>query len=242
MVGTALPDRSSPTPTSDGAPRETPFCHTFDLAKRLAIPPDARINHIPIPGNPISAPFEPIMRALEHSLASAPPTTVHRLIIPTILSPALYPPHASRPEHILRFLHTLRALLRRHPANLTALITFPLTLHPRSTALTRWTELLTDSTLELTPFPHLMDSSHPSYNASSSKSDDQQQPQGMLKVHKLPVSTERGEGGAGVGNSIGEDLAFTVSRRKFVVSPFALPPVEGDQEAQGEAVKKDVEF
>ena len=80
---------------------------------------------------------------------------------------------------------------------------------------------------------------------TSSKSEDQQPPQGMLKVHKLPVTTERGEGGAGVGNSIGEDLAFTVSRRKFVIKPYSLPPVEGDQEGQeqaGAVRKADVEF
>jgi elongator complex protein 4 len=48
-----------------------------------------------------------------------------------------------------------------------------------------------------------------------------------------------------VGNSIGEDLAFTVSRRKFVIKPFSLPPLEGDQEARkevGQLTAKDVEF
>ena len=70
----------------------------------------------------------------------------------------------------------------------------------------------------------------------------EEQPQGMVKVHKLPISTERGEGGAGAGNSMGEDLAFTVSRRRFVIKPFSLPPVEGDVEAQQASAKKDVEF
>ena len=54
-----------------------------------------------------------------------------------------------------------------------------------------------------------------------------------------------GEGGAGAGNSLGEDLAFTVSRRKFVIKPFSLPPLEGDQDAQkegGKLTSKDVEF
>lgn len=32
---------------------------------------------------------------------------------------------------------------------------------------------------------------------------------------------------------VGDDLAFTLSRRKFVIKPFSLPPVEGDTEAQG---------
>ena len=244
-VSTALPDRSSPaSATPDPAQQETPFCHTFDLTKRLTIPPDAKINHIPISSSMNSAPFDTIIRLLEQKLQTSPPNTIHRLLIPTILSPALYPPQASRPEHILRFLHALRSLLRRYPTNLTAILTLPLSLHPRHKGLTRFAETLSDGVLELTPFPHLMDTLSETDGSSSSKREDQQ-PQGMLKVHKLPINTERGEGGAGAGNSIGEDLAFTVSRRKFVVAPFALPPVEGDQEGQSEGgslTKKDVEF
>lgn len=53
-------------------------------------------------------------------------------------------------------------------------------------------------------------------------------PQGMVKVHKLPVLTEKGGGGGGGG----DDLAFSLSRRRFMFRKFSLPPVEGDQEAQ----------
>ena len=68
----------------------------------------------------------------------------------------------------------------------------------------------------------------------------------MLKIHRLPVFHERGGGGAG-GLGVGDDLAFTVSRRKFVIKPFSLPPVEGDTEAQtgetsGKQTKIDVDF
>ena len=78
-----------------------------------------------------------------------------------------------------------------------------------------------------------------------SEKEREEQPQGMVKFHKLPINTERGEGGAGAWNSLGEDLAFTVSRRKFIIQPFSLPPLEGDQEAQkegGRPTAKDVEF
>lgn len=112
--------------------------------------------------------------------------------------------------------------------------------------------------MELTPFPHLLD---PSNNTSSSsslaesggaRSGVDEQPQGLLKLHKLPVVTERGG-----GVREGDDLAFTVSRRRFVIKPFSLPPVEGDVEAQqqgggqqaqgeggalGKATKIDIEF
>jgi len=124
------------------------------------------------------------------------------------------------------------------------MMTLPLELYPRNTGLVRWAEILSDGVIELTPFPHLMDASnHPAESGGARGTDEQ--PQGMLRVHKLPINTERGEGGAGAGNSMGEDLAFTVSRRKFSIKPFSLPPLEGDQEAQKEAGKltgKDVEF
>ncbi|KAK0311273.1 Elongator subunit elp4 [Friedmanniomyces endolithicus] len=123
-------------------------------------------------------------------------------------------------------------------------ITLPLELFPRSLGSIRWAELLCDGVMELTPFPHLMDASS-SVSESGGARGVEEQPQGMLKVHKLPINTERGEGGAGAGNSIGADLAFMVSRRKFLIQPFSLPPVEGDQEAQKDAGKltgKDVEF
>lgn len=70
----------------------------------------------------------------------------------------------------------------------------------------------------------------------------------MVKIHRLPVVHERGGGGsAGTGGAVGDDLAFMVSRRKFVIKPFNLPPVEGDTEAQkGEVdvkqTKVDIDF
>jgi elongator complex protein 4 len=57
------------------------------------------------------------------------------------------------------------------------------------------------------------------------------QPQGMVKIHSLPIFHEKG-GGGGALSGLGEDLAFTVSRRKFVIKAFSLPPVEGDTDAQ----------
>ncbi|OQO09544.1 hypothetical protein B0A48_04946 [Cryoendolithus antarcticus] len=109
-------------------------------------------------------------------------------------------------------------------------------------SLVRTLEMLADCVLEVTPFPHQSDEAQ---SAGDGKSPKEERPQGLVKVLKLPLATERGEGGAGAGNSIGEDLAFTLSRRKFAIAEFSLPPVEGDQEAQKEAGKvtaKDVEF
>jgi elongator complex protein 4 len=109
------------------------------------------------------------------------------------------------------------------------MLTIPLTLYPRSTGLVRWMEILSDSVFELSPFPY----SHAQALAQSAgTTKDEERPQGMFAVHKLPVFHEKGGGGG--AEDLGEDMAFTMSRRKFTVAKFSLPPMEGDTEAQAD--------
>ncbi|KAI9787179.1 MAG: hypothetical protein M1839_003414 [Geoglossum umbratile] len=254
----APPAGSTPPATSAGGvftPPPTAFCHTFDLTKRLVVPSRWPLSFLPTPHpgtnpDPQTSPFTSILHALTAHLVDSPPNTIHRLVIPTLLSPAMYPRHASQPQHLLRFLHGLRGLLRKYPAQLTAMITLPLELFPRDTGLVRWIELLSDGVVELTPFPHLMDSSSPATTTSGAATAQEDQPQGMVKIHRLPIFHEKG-GGGGAASGLGEDLAFTVSRRKFAIKAFSLPPVEGDTDAQqgkvggGEGGKQttvDIEF
>lgn len=119
------------------------------------------------------------------------------------------------------------------------MLTLPLSLYPRPTGLVRWIENLCDGALELVPFPHPIDTGPP-LTTSSGSAKPEDKPQGMLKIHRLPVLTEKGGGSGG-----GDDLAFSLSRKRFVIKPFSLPPIEGDQEAQKgdvEGVKADIEF
>lgn len=211
------------------------FCHTFDLAKRLTLPVGTAINYISVPRNADSAssPFVVILQNIQRQLASTPAHTVHRLVIPSLLSLALYPASSALPSSVLQFLHALRALLRQNPSRLSAIITLPLSLYPRSSGLVRWMEILSDGVLELSPFPY----SHLQALAQSAgTTKDEERPQGMLAVHKLPVFHEKGGGGG--AEDLGEDMAFTLSRRKFVIAKFSLPPMEGDTEAQEAAVRE----
>ncbi|KAF1964149.1 PAXNEB-domain-containing protein [Bimuria novae-zelandiae CBS 107.79] len=209
------------------------FCHTFDLARRLTLPVGAAaINYIPIPRTS-GSPFTEILRNLQRQIAGSPPGSTHRLVVPSLLSPALYPATCANPSVILPFLHALRALLRKYSTRLTAMITLPLTLYPRTSGVVRWMEIISDGVFELSPFPY----SHlESLATSAGTTKDEDRPQGMFAVHKLPVFHERGGGGSTEG--LGEELAFTLSRRKFVVAKFSLPPVEGDTEAQEAAVRE----
>ena len=130
-------------------------------------------------------------------------------------------------------MHGLRALLRQYSTRLTAILTLPLSLFPRSAGLGRWMEILSDGVLELSPFPY----SHAQALAQSAgTTKDEERPQGMFAVHKLPIFHEKGGGGG--ADDLGEDMAFTLSRRKFVIAKFSLPPLEGDTEAQEHAVRE----
>lgn len=231
------------------------FCHSFDLSKRLILPESAKIHFIPLPTQQKldfvdhDPPISPFTRFLSHLLShlSASPATIHRVVIPSLLSPAIYPSYTSQPEILLQFLHGLRALLRKYPTQLTAIMTIPLSLYPRTTGLARWMELLSDGVLELAPFPSsaLVMKSTP--GAATTQEDP---PQGMLRIHRLPIFHEKG-GGGGETSGFGDDLAFTLSRRKgLVIKPFSLPPVDSDAGGgqggtdadQGKATKVDIEF
>ncbi|KOC08913.1 PAXNEB protein [Aspergillus flavus AF70] len=232
-------DQASSAANGDQA-QQPAFCHAFDLTKRLTHPSIANITYIPLArtNEPF---FVSIHKRLQASITQSPPNTVHRIIIPSLLNPTLYPPEASQPETILPFLHSLRALMSAPSARVTAMITMPLSLFPRSSGLVRWVELLNDGVIELCPFPHSADA----LATSGAVTAGEEPPQGVLKTHRLPVLHERG---GGSDQNVGQDWAFTLSRRKFEIKPFSLPPAEGDKEAQEGAgsstmpKKADLEF
>ena len=235
--------RAPSSPSSTAETRSTPFCHTFDLTKRLSLPQENHITYIQLSPSPSTSPFAPILTTLSRSLKSSSPNVIHRLIVPALLSPGLYPPHSVNPSHVLQFLHALRSTLRMHTNRLVAMLSLPLDLHPRSSSLTRWIEHLSDGAITLLPFPHEVSTAA----SSGAATQKEEKPQGLVKVQKIPLQTERGMGGR-FGGEGGEDLAFTVSRKRFTIRAFSLPPLEGDEDRQkggeeGQGLTgKDMEF
>lgn len=144
------------------------------------------------------------------------------------MSPALYPAHSCLPENVLAFQHNIRNLLAAYPRNLVVLQTVPLSLYPRESGLIKWIELLSDGVYELKPFPHSADAEFQTLRDPTTKEEP---PQGLLQIHKLSLFHEMGSG------TLPSDLdwTFTLSRRKFTIKPFNLPPLEGDTEAQQQA-------
>lgn len=227
------------------------FCHAYDLTKRLATASIIGSIHATPSSNPASllfgdkevpSAFKLFIKNLQARLQASPPSSIHRVIIPSLLSPTLYNPGACQPTEVLRFLHAIRALLRRYPGQLTALITLPVSLFPRTNGVTRWVELLSDGVLEMIPLPPKLGAAPPS---SSGASKMQDQSQGILRVHSLPVFHEKGGGGA-ENNHFREDLSFHMSSTKgLVIQPYVLPPLEEEdhkEKSPASTVKDGIEF
>ena len=83
-----------------------------------------------------------------------------------------------------------------------------------------------DGILELTPFPHTTTP----IVASDPSTGKEDKLQGLIKIHRLPVFSEKG--GSVTGNSrLGDDLAFALSRKKFSIRPLHLPPLDAETKA-----------
>jgi elongator complex protein 4 len=234
-------DRAVPQQATETISQPSVFCHVFDLTKKLAHPPEAVLEFIRVEPEGVNSPFEAVLQTLSKSIASSSKDAIHRVVLPSLLSPAIYPPQASMPQHVLRFMHGVQAMLAAHAGRLTVMGSLPLSLHPRSSGLVRWIELLNDGVLELAPFPH---NANVEISSKSETGASEDPPQGLLRIHRLPILQERGNGTV----LTGDDWAFNLSRRRFTIKPFSLPPIEGDIEAQHgpevqqKSAKVDLEF
>lgn len=227
------------------------FCHSFDLSKKLTSAsikgtllstPASNPMSLSFEAQEVPSTFELFIKSLQIKLQASNTASIHRVIIPSLLSPTLYNSESCQPAQVLQFLHSLRALLRRYHGQLTALITLPVSLFPRSNGMTRWIELISDGVLEMIPLPPKLGAAPPS---SSSTSKVQDQSQGILRVHSLPVFHEKGGGGA-ENNHFREDLSFHMSSTKgLVIQPYVLPPLEEEdhkEKSPASTVKDGVDF
>ncbi|KAI1329536.1 PAXNEB-domain-containing protein [Xylariaceae sp. FL0255] len=227
--------------SANGAP--TTFCHAFDLTKKLS-PGDVKgqVSFHPSMAAPglgsrhvdSASTLNLFIKDLSSELARSPPSWIHRVIVPSLLSPTMYSSSSSQPQEVLQFLHALRALLRQYSKSLTVILTLPLSLFPRTTGLTRWMKLLCDGVLEFIPLQST--SIHKPPPPSKSQSKDDEQVQGLIKVHSLPVFHEKGGG----SHTALDDQSFSLSRsRGLIIKPFYLPPADSEEnQPSSEAPKK----
>ncbi|KXX77122.1 Elongator complex protein 4 [Madurella mycetomatis] len=243
----ALGNTTIPGAATRGDASQSTFCHSFDLTRRLS-PSSCKGSLHPTPAtypsmfdqrnDSSTSPFMAIIRHLHTKLASSPSTDIHRIVVPGLLSPTIYPAQCSQPSEVLQFLHALRALLRQYSSQLTMAITLPTSLFPRSSGLVRWMELLSDGVIELIPLPatpgaplRLLGPKRVTRHKAFSTS-----------IHYL--FTTRGGRGAAT-SSFRETLSFSLSASKgLAIKPYSLPPLEGEGEEKSPAttVKDGIDF
>lgn len=212
------------------------FCHSFDLSKRLESGHIAGSLH----ASPVGAegahssrtPLKAFLDSTRTQIEKSAPGSIHRIVVPGLLSPTVYGSAACHPREVLQFLQRLRALLRRYHGQVVALITIPVSLFPRSTGLTRWVELLSDGVFELTPLQRQSQVALEPWKEDKS--------QGLIRVHSLPIFHEKGGGLEGSWSR--EDLSFKLSASSgIVITPYSLPPVGDDGDASASATPRETE-
>lgn len=192
-----------------------PYCHAYDLTKRMNTAPLAPQIHSSPPCSSTGDPFTPILASLVQTVQST--SGIVRCVLPGLLSPAVYPPNASQSRYLIRFINNLRAILRAHPTRLLVIMSMPLDLYPRHNSSTAWIEILMDGIIELTPLPP-----NPA---------DRDGPQGLLKIHKVPMLERL---------SIEADLSFKVTRKRFSIEAWSLPALGEEEPREGGGTLKDV--
>lgn len=111
------------------------------------------------------------------------------------------------------------------------MMTMPASLHPRSSGLTRWIELLCDGSIELISLQHR------TQVKQTQLGDDKSQ--GIAHIHSLPIFHEKGGGVEGSWSR--EDMSFKLSASDgLLIQPFSLPPV-GSEGSGVEIVLKENE-
>lgn len=224
------PLNHSDTATQQDSTLSAPFCHTFDLSRRLVHPPEAHLKCLSLDPRPTVNCFTSVLRELSAALKATGPSTIHRVVIPSLMSPSIYPPQASLPKQVLSFQHSIRSLMATYKDRLVIIQSLPLSLFPRSSGLSKWIELLSDGVFALDPFPH---SSDAEFQISRDPQTKEEIPQGLLRIHKLPNFHELGSGVAPAEM----DWTFTLSRRKLTIKPFNLPPIESDNNIEQDVAK-----
>lgn len=217
---------------SDSAEGIAPFCHTFDLSVRLE-DSVAQGQFYTTRGSmdPSQSLFRRFISDITAKIESSPPTCIHRIVVPSLLSPTTYPPSACRPQEVLQFLHQIRALLRRFPSRIVAMMTLPISLYPRSAGLVRRAELICDGVVELISLQHQLH--HPvDRNASNDT-----KAQGLFRIHSLPIFHEKG--GGLEGSWVKEEMSFKLSASSgLVIAPYSLPPL-GDEDGPSNGPSND---
>ncbi|CDR40568.1 CYFA0S05e01948g1_1 [Cyberlindnera fabianii] len=190
------------------------FNHQFDITSRLTPSPGSNeITYLPL-----STSFTSIIKQIE-LIVQQHKNKIIRLVIPSFLHPAMYPPTLTSSQEVIPFIHQLRSLTQKH-SKLVISVTLSLDLFPRDTALVKHIENLVDAVFHLEPFnQEMIKFLEKAYHNQPTKVQH-----GLVHVYKIPYLSEKGH-----MMVMKSEFAFKNGRKKFEIEEWGIP-VEDEEE------------
>ncbi|KAK9234879.1 Elongator complex protein 4 [Lipomyces kononenkoae] len=200
------------------------YCRTWNITARLLPPPT--LQYI----EPTS--YSSIISRLNTIITSSGPDKMIRVLLPNFLSPTVYDPATSfAPAELLKFLMSLRALLRTYHSRLSVLITMSTGLFDQAgtgnSVLLPWIETLVDGMIKIVPTPP-----PDTGGGGGGGGDSTNKYQGFVDVLKVPIVSERG--GMVVRKM---DYAFKVTKSGIKIEKWGIPVMIDEKTEDKEQVE-----
>lgn len=188
------------------------YSNQFDITTRLMPAPTSQEISFVSPVQPPQA----VLAQIERIFAQHEGKLI-RILIPSLLHPAMYPPQMFKLSGIISLMHGLRGLVKKHQDRCVLLATVSADM--MSDLLLAQVENMFNAVINLEPFEQemlrLLEKAY--------KSQPNKVQHGLLHVLKLPVFSERGE--MHVAQS---EFAFKNGRKRFEIEEWGIPVEDDD--------------
>lgn len=190
------------------------YSNQFDITTRLMPAPTPQEISFVSPIQPLQTVLGQIDRIITQNKGK-----IIRILVPSLLHPAMYPPQMFKLSGVVPLIHGLRGIVKKHQSRCALLATVS------ADMLTDFTlshiENIFDAVLTLEPF----DQDMLKFLERAYKSQPNKVQHGLLHVLKLPVFSQRGE-----MHLAKSEFAFKNGRKKFEIEEWGIP-VEDDDDA-----------
>ncbi|QLQ81530.1 hypothetical protein HG537_0F02910 [Torulaspora globosa] len=192
------------------------YSNQFDITTRLMPAPTASEISFVSPLQPIQT----VLAQLEQVIKKNDKKLV-RIIVPSLLHPAMYPPSMFSMAKIMPLLHGLRSLVKKYENR--CVMFSSLSTDMVDEILIAQIENSFDSVMKLEPFGQEMIQ----FLEKAYKSQPNKVQQGLLHISKLPIFSDKGE-----MHVINSSYAFKNSKRKFEIEEWGIPVEDVDEPSE----------
>lgn len=188
------------------------YSNQFDITTRLMPAPTPQEISFLSPIQPLQTLLSQIDRIITQNKGK-----LVRILVPSLLHPAMYPPHMFKLSGMVSLVHGLRGIVKKYQSRCTLLATVSADM--LSDFMLSQVENIFDAALILEPFDQEM----LKFLERAYKSQPNKVQHGLLHILKLPVFSERGE-----MHVTKSEFAFKNGRKKFEIEEWGIPVEDND--------------